>query len=953
MTSVNRKGVEMNNRAVLKKKFGKNEEGSSLIIALLVMALLMGFVALVLTRTVNEIRSASNDAMDSRTFAAAQAGLESATRDFASVVENSFTPTTDDIHTIENSAVPGFDEYKFTKVITQTKDSEQITLQAGEFQGLYSLRDEWQIDITAKEKATGVETQLRRRFYNNRIPIFQFGAFYNDDLELNRPPLFTFGGKVHTNGNLFISAFPKTANPPAGIYFKSKLTVAGEIVNDKWKTGTALLSGTDDTGDIYIPNATGTYQQLTVGNGSVKCQGSGNALVSPIARSFPYPNCVVNTNWTTFAQRFEGNLQARVRKLKLPVDRLNIDLVEMIKRGKNIGDKANINGTLTNVTTATQDAPTISKERFANKDGIRISLSDSKEKLPQCAGVSAQCGVRLDGNLGISRGYAPKQMLSGYKATPLNANRLAISGREIWIKVELVDYDNDAEVPITKDVTEEFLSLGVTEPLPNSSNFKIENYTANNDSRSIIKMQHWFITGPAIPHATSTNYVTQQTIDGNQYNLVVRSGSVPTNVSVANCIGDSSKCGTAKDASAAPFSNSSSASTTDEREHYKLATFNNDFNSAGNRKFIVPFPIQMFDTREGSRGDNTSGLGTNEIYRNGVMSMIDIDVANLRRFLNGDFNNDFPNSTPFAAANGHTLLNSDVPQTKGWVLYVSDRRGDYDFDGKYDMEDVNPNSNSLVDEDIDNDGVITVDYNECPNPIDAGINTAYAAVTDHSYYRRGVRLINGTTVPGIYYPNNPGNTKGFTFSSENGTYIWGNYNTTGVDRSGLGTSEVTPAERYAPLNDGLHIPAAVIADAVTILSNAWNDGKSFAYPFAPNSRVAADTQLRFGLIAGDSLTAKPTTTQSAGSFEGLNGGIHNFKRFLETWTNKRLNHTGSIINLFNAYNNNGRWKCCNTVYNPPTRDWTFESSYTNPNRLPPGSPFVYYLSFTGFQRVND
>ena len=51
-------------------------------------------------------------------------------------------------------------------------------------------------------------------------------------------------------------------------------------------------------------------------------------------------------------------------------------------------------------------------------------------------------------------------------------------------------------------------------------------------------------------------------------------------------------------------------------------------------------------------------------------------------------------------------------------------------------------------------------------------------------------------------------------------------------------------------------------------------------------------------------------------------------------------------------NNNGKWKCCTTVYDPPIRDWTFDSTFTDPNRLPPGAPFVYYITFTGFQRVN-
>lgn len=941
----------MSNNRFVKNKNRKNEKGSSLVIALLVMALLLGFVALVLSRSVNETLVATNDAMESRTFAAAQAGLENSTRDFATVIENKFTPTTTDVDIIKNNATPGFDEYVFTKNVRQTKSSEQITLEAGEFQGLYSLRDEWEIDVTAREPNSTVETQLRRRFYNNRIPIFQFGAFYNDDLELNRPPLFTFGGKVHTNGNLFVSAFPLSS--AGGIFFKSKVTVSGEVVNDRWKTGTALASPTDNNGDVYIPNATATNQKLVVGSGSVTCNGTGTALVSPTTRPFPYPNCVQNPNWGTFSQIFEGNLQARVSKLKLPVDRLNIDLVEMVKRGRNIGDKENRNGAIVDVTAANQDISTVAKEKFANKPGIRISLADSKNELPQCANVGGACGVRLDNALGSGFGYQPRAMGGGYVTTALNGNRFRVSGKEVWIKVELVTFDNDFGVPITTDVTEDILSLGVTEPLPTSSNLKINGYATGQDSRSVIKLQRWTIPGPAVPNATATTYITNQTVDGNSQNFVMRRRSISAAL-LAVCTATPALClAPTKDAYAATYLNGgTTGGTTDESIHYKLATFDN-WATINNKAIIVPFPIKMFDTREGSRGDN-NGLTANNIYRNGVMSLIDIDVANLRRFLNGDFNGQFPSNTPYATARGGVGLRStDVPETRGWVMFFSDRRGDDDFDGKYDMEDVNPATNSVVDEDIDNDGNITVDFDEAPNPVDSGIDIGYAAVTDHAYYRRGVRLINGVNVPGNYDAATPANTKGFTFSSENGTYILGDYNVASVDRSGLGTNAVTPAERYLPLNTNLHIPAAVIADAVTILSTAWNDGKSFAFPFTPASRVAEDTQLRFGLIAGDSLTAKPNPTPSAGTFEGLNGGIHNFKRFLEVWDNKRLNHTGSIINLFNSQNNNGRWKCCNTVYRPPIRDWTFESSYADPDRLPPGSPFVYYLSFTGFQRVND
>src|SRR5690606_36328625 len=70
---------------------------------------------------------------------------------------------------------------------------------------------------------------------------------------------------------------------------------------------------------------------------------------------------------------------------------------------------------------------------------------------------------------------------------------------------------------------------------------------------------------------------------------------------------------------------------------------------------IVPFPIQIFDTREGEHYDARSSTyyyDQDRLTRNGVMSMVDIDMANLRRFLRGDYDGLFPVDTPFAVENG-------------------------------------------------------------------------------------------------------------------------------------------------------------------------------------------------------------------------------------------------------------------------------------------------------------
>ena len=976
-----------------------NEKGAALVTTLLILMLLLGFVALALSRTSVDNMSASNDAAEAHAFGASQAGLEDATRDFATVLEQKLNPSDTDITKIKNSLVPGFSNtFGYTKALESVGASKQVTITSGEFQGLYSLRDEWQIDVTAKEKYSDAEVHLMRRFYNNRIPLFQFGAFYNDDLELNRPPLFTFGGKVHTNGNLFITAYNGE-----GVYFKSKMTAAGEIVNDIWKTGTSLYDGIDNKNYVFVPNAAGTMQELATSSSSVTCSSASGTgvLADPQGNNFPYPNCTKNSGWTNYAKKFEGNLQSNTPKLRLPVDRLGLDLIEMVRRSENVKDKANIAGTVTSVTSTTQDSAILSKERFANKPGLRITLADSRDKLPQCDGVASgtACGVQLNQNFGSSLGYQPVNMKDSltYKTTALNANRLVSGGRDLWIKVELVSYDNDNSVPVTEDVTQDFLSLGVTEeigrrdPLNNyalsNTYFSIPAYTAGSldyDSRSIIKLQRFYIDNKsdeqaAIPNATSTTYVTSTKPSGASYyysfaareavttSTPSKSGLNSTQLKAAadNCTallgadivgtisvsgGNYLKCVTAdKDAFANPICDSCSNTSSNESSHYETVSINSNYYR------VVPFPIEMYDAREGNRYDGNNGLAANNLYRNGVMSLVDIDVYNLRRFFKGDFDSMMPTTTPYALAHSNKGLKStNIPESRGWVVYFSDRRGDNNFDGRYDMEQVDPVNGTTLGQDLNRDGKVGTPSNdtnaakEAPDPIDAGADIGLASVTDHQYYRRGVRLINAREVPGGYDPATPANTKGFTFASENGVYVSGNYNVQSVALPG-GTA-VAESTTYSPQNS---VPSAVVGDSVTILSNSWSDANSFIYPFDQTKRVASPTQLRFAMIAGDAQTYRPTNAQSAGSFNGLNGGIHNFKRFLEIWTNVRLNYAGSLINLFNAYNNNGRWKCCNSVYNPPIRDWTFDATFTDPDRLPPGSPYVYYLSFTGFQRVNE
>ena len=75
-----------------------------------------------------------------------------------------------------------------------------------------------------------------------------------------------------------------------------------------------------------------------------------------------------------------------------------------------------------------------------------------------------------------------------------------------------------------------------------------------------------------------------------------------------------------------------------------------------------------------------------------------------------------------------------------------------------------------------------------------------------------------------------------------------------------------------------------MADAVTLLSNSWNDATSFRNPSdLGGAAMPTTTGYRFGVVSGKSMIF---TWPSAGSphfLFGTDGGVGNFLRLLEDW----------------------------------------------------------------------
>ena len=133
-------------------------------------------------------------------------------------------------------------------------------------------------------------------------------------------------------------------------------------------------------------------------------------------------------------------------------------------------------------------------------------------------------------------------------------------------------------------------------------------------------------------------------------------------------------------------------------------------------------------------------------------------------------------------------------------------------------------------------------------------------------------------------------------------------------------------------------PAAIFGDAVTFLSNSWDDGDSDDFP----RTGATATTVNVAMVAGNSET--PADWFRAGGAQQYGGGLENFPRFLENWTGDDFNYTGSLVCLFPSQQSVGVWNHTlnggRVYYNPPNRNWQFDTRFRDPNNLPPGTPLL-------------
>jgi hypothetical protein len=954
------------------------ESGMALVSALLIMmllsALLVGFFALIVAD--QEATGVTRD--QTQAYAAAHAGLENLTADLGGLfVGGNYSPTAAQISAL-TAAPPTLPGFQFLAPAggsgyTITPGAvAATTIPNGPFQGMQGLITPYVLNVTARSSGGmlggAAEVRMRREIQTVAVPVFQFGVYSENDLSFFAGPDFDFGGRVHSNQNIYLAQ-----DGAATLTLRDVVTAVGEVVRTHLANGLPI-STSGHRGYVSLATTGGSapvFRRLSCGSQGGNCGGGTQEGSVTVAIVPPSTLQTVNGRptmvlaggstsnepmWTSVSTGLYSN---RVRNGLTGARRLDLPLVS---------DGALPVDLVRRPSLTTPDAQAVLDQRYFKMASLRILLSDRSNDITGLQTVTAAPPIDL-ARLARDPAYQ-----AGLGVVWVNGVPLAWAG--VYPLVVATGVRNTASAALNGT------GYSVPPGTPLASGFlKIERQTRDGawSDVTVEILNHGF-TGRNLGNGFNWNTVDTKCAtsvnDDPSPTAVIRLQRVRDNplmvpaITSATGAGNSGACGHTNAAGTAGVWSTTATN------------------------FI---PLALYDAREGARRDDAAGAGTVPLL-GGVMHYVELDVNNLRLWL---------------------LTHPDTMDTTGFVVYLSDRRGnknlgtdnaataragadgilytadDFGIDdletGELGFEDIiNPASAQSVangvlntGEDINGNGVLDV-YGGVPrlfpavvtaypwlNPATATAATCVAGATCATglwaegsattlttavpvsearvnppvFFRRALKVVNGGYNGTLRLPAN--GTQGLSIVAENPLYVQGNYNAPNAAGTAFGTTPGTD-----------HVSAAVIADAVTLLSNNFNDIGSFRSPHSVGSdRGASTTWYRVAVISGKGLNfPKPLSNAQDHTDFGTDGGAHNFLRYIENWGGQNLNYRGSIVSFYTNRQAVGTYKCCDVVYSPPTRGYRFDTDFLTPALLPPRTPMfrdVNTLTFRQLLRPNQ
>jgi hypothetical protein len=232
------------------------ERGFAMVAVLLVMGLMMGMNAALHGGILSDTRLRGAHAGAITGFYAAEAGINRGMAENVNVFRSYNQPTdfTQHSFTLGSRTV----KYQLQPVAGYESGLAQEVPAGMPFAGLNSIHYRYTAQATSERAIGDSEVNLGTEFDVNYIPLFQFLAFYQNDLEILPGPTMTVHGPIHTNGSLYLSSnntFTISDNIPW--IQRVSVTAAGDVWRGRKDTsacgGTVRISKLTTTANHTTP----------------------------------------------------------------------------------------------------------------------------------------------------------------------------------------------------------------------------------------------------------------------------------------------------------------------------------------------------------------------------------------------------------------------------------------------------------------------------------------------------------------------------------------------------------------------------------------------------------------------------------------------------------------------------------------------------------------------------
>ena len=255
------------------QRVARSEHGVALVTVMLLLVLSLGMLAGFSTMLLTDQRLRGIDRSRTQAFYGSHGALEVLTADLGNVFTTDFAPSGADITALTNhlpkvdgvalvapDGTPGY-TIDFDADANGNPIAVNRTITSGPFQGFVGLVTPYRLSVIARTP-DGAEVRLDRTLNTVSIPVFQFGVYSETDLSFFAGPNFNFGGRVHTNGNLFLAS-----GNGSTLTLAEHVTAVGEVVRANLSNGWATAN--NYTGTVRGLTAPGVYRNLTTDEGSL------------------------------------------------------------------------------------------------------------------------------------------------------------------------------------------------------------------------------------------------------------------------------------------------------------------------------------------------------------------------------------------------------------------------------------------------------------------------------------------------------------------------------------------------------------------------------------------------------------------------------------------------------------------------------------------------------------